>query len=329
MVLGPVWCDLHRFGQPSDSVGLFVPPLPPNLSTMNQNFLIAAALAATAMLCWAGNWVLGRAVRADVPPLGLTFWRWALASAILLPFVALKLRGEWPAIRAGWKVVAVLAVLGAAMFQAMVYIGLHSTEAINALLLNTTAPLWVIIIARLVLGETVTARQVTGIVISFLGAAWLVARGQPARLLDLHFSIGDAWILAALVVWGLYSVMLKFRPPGVSPVVLTFCIALGGAALVLPLHLWEGTPMPRTAAALGSVVYTGIFASVVAFLAFNAAVARIGPSRTVFFLHLMPVFGAVLAMIFLGERLETYHLIGFPVALGGVLWATTGPVKAA
>jgi drug/metabolite transporter (DMT)-like permease len=295
---------------------------------MNRNFMIAAGLAALASLCWAGNWVLGRAIRADVPPFGLTFWRWALAAVILLPFGWSRLRADWGVVRANLPLVAAMALLSAAMFQSMTYIGLHSTEAINALLVSATMPVFIVIIAWIVLRERLTARQAAGIAVSFCGVAYVIARGEPQRLLSLHFNVGDAWILAALVVWGLYSVLLKFKPKALSAVGLTFFIAVMGAGFILPLHLWEvaqGMTVPLTAAGIGSVLYTGIFASVVALLSYNAAVARIGPSRAVFFLHLMPVFGAGLAVVFLGERLEAFHLIGFPVALGGVLFATSSP----
>lgn len=290
--------------------------------------MIAAALAATASLCWAGNWVLGRAIRADVPPFGLTFWRWALAVVILLPFAWPRLRADLAVVRAHLPLVAGMALLSAAMFQSMTYIGLQTTEAINALLVSATMPVFVVIIAWIVLRERLTARQAAGIGVSFCGVAFIIARGDPGRLLDLQFNVGDAWILAALVVWGLYSVLLKFKPAGLSAVGLTFFIAAMGAGFILPLHLWEvarGLTVPLTAAGIGSVLYTGIFASVVALLSYNAAVARIGPSRAVFFLHLMPVFGAGLAVVFLGERLEAFHLIGFPIALGGVLFATSSP----
>ncbi len=295
---------------------------------MNRNFAIAAGLAALASLCWAGNWVLGRAIRADVPPFGLTFWRWFLAALILLPFEARRLRTDWAEVRAHLPLVAGMAVLSAGMFQSMTYIGLHSTEAINALLVSATMPVFVVIIAWIVLRERLSLRQALGIGVSFCGVAWIIARGDPARLLDLHFNVGDAWILGALVVWGIYSVLLKFRPKGLSPVGLTFFIALGGAAVMLPFMLWEvsrGLHVPLAPAGLGAVAYTALFASVVALLSYNAAVARIGPSRSVFFLHLMPVFGAGLAVVFLGETIAGYHMIGFPVALGGVLWATAAP----
>lgn len=287
--------------------------------------MTAAGLAALASLCWAGNWVLGRAIRADVPPFGLTFWRWALAALILLPFEWRRMRADWAEVRAHFPLVAAMAVLSAGMFQSMTYIGLHSTEAINALLVSATMPVFVVIIAWIVLRERLTLRQAAGIGVSFCGVAFIIARGEPARLMELHFNVGDAWILAALVVWGIYSVLLKFRPKGLSPVGLTFFIAVGGSMFMLPFHLWEvsrGLHVPLTAAGIGAVAYTGVFASVVALLSYNAAVARIGPSRSVFFLHLMPVFGAGLAVVFLGERIAFYHLIGFPVALGGVLWAT-------
>jgi drug/metabolite transporter (DMT)-like permease len=299
---------------------------------MNRNFMIAAGLAALASLCWAGNWVLGRAIRADVPPFGLTFWRWALAAVILLPVGWGRLRADWAVVRAHLPLIAAMALLSAAMFQSMTYIGLHSTEAINALLVSATMPVFMVIIAWIVLRERLTARQALGIGVSFCGVAYIIARGEPGRLLDLHLNVGDAWILAALVVWGTYSVLLKFKPKELSPVGLTFFIAVMGAGFILPLHLWEvsqGLHVPLTAAGIGSVAYTGVFASVVALLSYNAAVARIGPSRAVFFLHLMPVFGAGLAVVFLGERLAPFHLIGFPVALGGVLWATSGKPAAA
>ena len=297
---------------------------------MRRNFTIAAALAALASLCWAGNWVLGRAIRADVPPFGLTFWRWALASVILLPFVRAHWQADLRMLRAHAPLILGMALLSAAMFQSMTYIGLHSTEAVNALRVSATMPLFMVMIAGIVLRERFSLRQLVGIGISFLGVAYIIARGEPARLLSLHLNIGDLWILAALVVWGLYSVLLKFKPAELSPVGLAFFIAVFGALFILPLHVWEmarGQFVPLTRAGIGSVAYTGLFASVIALLAYNAAVARIGPSRAVFFLHLMPVFGAGLAVLFLGEALAPYHLIGFPIALGGVLWATSAPQR--
>jgi drug/metabolite transporter (DMT)-like permease len=295
---------------------------------LNRSVVVAAGFAVIAVICWSGNWVLGRAVRADIPPIGLNFWRWTMAMLILLPVALRSKPADWRALREEWKIVVALGFLGAALFQSMVYIGLQSTQATNALLLNATAPLYVIVIAWLILGNRVNARQMVGISISFVGAAILVSRGDLVTLTRLQFNAGDLWIIAALVIWGLYSVLLRFKPKAMSPMMLVFFIAVCGVAFTMPLYVWETAT--RQAVHLNmptvlSVLYTGIFASVVAFVTFNEAVARIGPSKSVYFLHLMPVFGAVFSFVFLGERLQVYHLIGFPVALGGVLLATIIP----
>jgi drug/metabolite transporter (DMT)-like permease len=295
---------------------------------MNKTILLAAGFATIAVICWSGNWVLGRAIRADIPPIGLNFWRWVTAAIILTPMALRSRPSDWRAFRTHWRLLWTLGLLGAAVFQTMVYVGLKSTEATNALLLNATAPLYVIVIAWLVLGSRVNARQMVGISISFVGAAILVSRGDLNAIAELQFNIGDLWILSALVIWGVYSVLLKFKPPEMSSVMMVFFISITGVAILTPFYIWEtlsGQPVHVNAATLGSIAYTGVFASVVALLAFNAAVERIGPSKTIYFLHLMPVFGALFSFIFLGERLATYHLIGFPIALGGVLLATMIP----
>lgn len=299
---------------------------PPNAT---RALLVAAALAALAALCWSGNWIMGRAIRADVPPVGLAFWRWTCATLLLVPIWGTRIAEDLAIFRRHWRAVLFLAATGAAAFQTMTYVGLRSTEAINALLLSTTAPLWVIPIAALVLGDRPGRRQVLGIGISFIGAAILVARGDLGRLAALHLNAGDLWILSALVVWGFYSVGLRFRPAGLSAPGLVFLTAFLGAVLLIPFYAWEtigaGRPVRLSWETVASVGYTAVFASIVAFLSYNAAVARLGPARTVYFLHLMPVFGSILAIVFLGERLAAYHLVGFPVALGGVLLATLSP----
>jgi len=295
---------------------------------INRTVLVAAGFAAIAMVCWSGNWVLGRAVRADIPPLGLSFWRWTVASLILLPVALRSKPSDWRALREAWKLVAALGFLGAAVYQSVVYIGLHSTEATNALLLNATAPLFVIVMAWLISGDRVNGRQMVGISISFGGAAILVSRGHLSTLTQLKFNVGDLWIICAVMVWGLYSVLLRYRPPAMSRLLLVFCISVTGVVFLAPFYIWETMtiqPVHLNEQTILSILYTGIFASVVAFIAFNETVARIGPSKAVYFLHLMPVFGALFSFVFLGERLELYHLIGFPIALGGVLLATVVP----
>lgn len=268
---------------------------------------------------------MGRAIRADVPPFGLVFWRWLLAGAVLLPFVAKDLRAAWPVLRTHWKIMLALGVTGGASFQAMIYIGLRSTEALNALLVGSTGPIFVLVSAWIALGERIGPRQMAGIVISFSGVAFLLMRGDPANLAAFTFNRGDVWVFAAMFVWGVYSILLKKRPPELKPLSLVFVTSVLAAIMIAPFYAWEtatGSPMPVSGPALISVGYTAIFASIVALLCYEAATRFIGPGSTSYFLHLMPVFGSVLAILFLGERLAIYHLIGFPVVLAGVFLAT-------
>lgn len=287
--------------------------------------LAGMALASVAALCWSGNWVVGRAIRADVPPLGLVFWRWLAAAVILLPFVARDVVRSWPVLRANWLIMLALGLTGGASFQAMIYIGLRSTEALNALLLGSTGPLFVILAAWVALGDRIGWRQAAGMVISFAGVAYLLSRGDVANLAALRLNRGDAWVFAAMGVWGVYSILLKQRPKELRPLTLVFVTSVLATLIIAPFYAWEtlsGRPMAFDKAAVISVGYTAIFASIIALLCYEAATRLVGPGRTALYLHLMPVFGAGLAILFLGEKLAQYHLIGMPVVLSGVFLAT-------
>ncbi len=298
----------------------------PPPARIGRDVLIAYALAALAALFWAGNWVVGRAMRSDIPPLELNFWRWTIATAVILPFAWNQAKRDWPLARKHWRLMLGLGASGAALFHSMVYVGLRSTQAINALLLNATAPIIIILIAWLMYRDRISARQFLGICLSLLGAVVLVSRGDGATLLNLRFNAGDQWVVSALFVWGTYANLLKHRPAGLGGLSLLLYVCVIGVVLMLPAYLWElsqGPGMTFNPTTIISVSYTALFASVFAFLCFNWATARVGAITTSFFLHLMPVFGGVLAIIFLGEALHLYHLLGFAVVLAGIFISTT------
>ena len=302
-------------------------PEPASATTpLNRAALLAFALAVLAMVMWSGNWVVVRAARTDIPPLGLNFWRWVLATLVLLPFAGAAAWRDWPAARRHWRVMLGLGATGAAVFHSMINIGLRTTEAINALLLNLAVPIIIIVMAWAVFRDTISRRQTLGIVVSLVGGVVLISRGEIAALARLQFNIGDLWILSALVVWGAYSVLLKRRPAEIGGLSLLFYMSVIGVVLMAPAYAWEtlaaGRPVAPSLSTAASVAYTGVVASVLAFLCYNAALARIGPNATGFFLLLMPVFGSALAIIFLGETLHLYHLIAFATVFVGILLAT-------
>ncbi len=290
-------------------------------------FLVAYLLAAATMALWSGNWVIGRAVRGDIPPITLAFFRWATALLVLLPFAWNNAVRDWPLVRKHWRRILGMGASGAAIFHSFVYTGLRSTETINGVLLNATGPVIIVLMAWIAVGDTITRRQAVGITVSFAGTLYLVSRGDITNLLALRINSGDIWILSAMFFWGIYSLLLRNRPAkmaGVSLLLYTCAAAtllLGPASLVEYLLGYQTTFSLNLAAGIG---YIGIFATVFAFACYNTAVARLGPGQTSFFFNLLPVFGAGLAIIFLGEILTTYHLIGFAVILAGILLSTWG-----
>lgn len=277
-------------------------------------------------LCWAGNFVVGRAIHAEIPPAALTFWRWAVAAAVLLPLAGLDAWRARQVIRRQWPLLAMLALTGVVGFQFVVYQGLHSTTAINGVLIIATIPAVIPAIAYALDGDRITARQGLGILLSTLGVAIIVLRGNLAAALSLDVAAGDLWIATAVPMWALYSVLVRRRDAALPPLALLLAIVGIGLAVLAPGYALEfaGTGgFAPSGAALAAIAYVGIAASVVAFWCWNRGIAGVGANKAGLYLHLMPVFAALLAVVFLGERLYPYHGIGMALVAGGLFLSST------
>jgi drug/metabolite transporter (DMT)-like permease len=286
---------------------------------------LAFLLLALAMLFWAGNWVLGRALRAAFEPFTLNFLRWALATLILAPFALPALRAQAGVVRRHAGILVLLALAGVSLFHAMVYLGLRTTTTVNAILLNSSLPLFILACSWVLERERSTLPQVGGMLLSFTGILVILSRGDPASLLQLDVRAGDAWILLAMPVWGVYSVLLKRRPPEIGGVGFLFVISLAGTLLLVPAAAVEAALAPPRWPAPGEllgVLYIAVFASVLAFICWNRGVAIVGANAAGFTLHLLPLFGTALAIVFLGETFQAFHALGFATILAGVVVAT-------
>jgi drug/metabolite transporter (DMT)-like permease len=285
-----------------------------------RRHLTAFALLGLVMVLWAGNSIVGRAVRFDVPPLTLAFVRWFGASLILLPFAWGPLRRDWPAIRAGWKSVLLLGLLGVGAFNALLYSGLQYTTATNALLLQAGIPAAVVAFDRLFFGERSPWIQNLGVLFAILGVSAVVFEGDFSRALNLHFGAGDLLVLASIVVWALYTVFLRLRPQ-IDPVSFVAATFLIGAVTMAPLALIEalsGQHIRWTALAIGSFAYVCVLPSIVAYFIFNWAAGVVGPARSGVAITLMPIFGAFLSAALLGEALHGYHFVGMVLIVLGI-----------
>jgi drug/metabolite transporter (DMT)-like permease len=279
-----------------------------------------------ASLFWSGNWVVGRALRDEMPPVAMNFWRWTGAAIMLAPFVLPRLAGRWHIVRSHWRILAVLGGTGAALFQVLVYLGLGMTTTVNAVLMNSSVPLFIILCSFWLEREHATLRQIIGILISFAGILVIMKRGDLATLLQFNFNRGDAIILAAMPVWGVYSVLLKRRPHDLDGLEFLFVLALSGIICMTPFFIAENVFVRSgilTTTTVGAVIYVSLFSSVLGYICWNKGVAAVGANRAGFTIHLLPAFGTVLAIIFLDEHFHLFHFIGFATILVGVGLATS------
>ncbi len=276
------------------------------------------------MLFWAGNAVLGRAVRAEVPPVGLAFCRWFFGFLIVLPFAWPHLRKDWPEVRRRWRIIVFLSFLGITCFNTMLYIGLHSTTAINAILIQSSMPVIIVIMSFLFFRERVTSIQVLGIVVSLMGMVTIIARGDPSLLAELSLKPGDIWVFSAVFLYGAYSVLLRLRPQ-IHPAGLLAVLFGAGTLMLVPFFIWEvsaGYVLSFNGVTLLAVGYVAIFPSILSYLFYNRGVELVGANQAGLFIHLIPVFGTFLAILLLGEHFMIFQGVGIALILSGIYLVT-------
>ena len=274
---------------------------------------------------------MGRAIRASLSPVEIAFWRWLLALLIFLPFAYPHLSKQRWLVLKEWKLLMIFGLLGAALFHTLVYTALSATTAINASLVNSCMPVVIVAMSWVIFQERITLRQALGIVTSLGGVVVIVSHGSLEVLMAVRFNPGDLWALASVPIWALYSVLLRIRPPELHPSAFLGATMIAGVMLLTPLYIFDsGLTLERVPwEAVGAVVYMAVFASVLAYVFWNHAVAKVGANRAGQFVHLLPVFGTLLAIIFLGEMLRSYHVAGIVFIVAGIFLATRKPRQTA
>jgi drug/metabolite transporter (DMT)-like permease len=286
----------------------------------NQPYLLLSLTA----LFWAANIVLARHVGNHVPPITLTTLRWFGVFLILLPFAWPHLKRDWPALRAHLPLMLFLSAIGFAFNNAISYWAMQYTQALNALLIQSSGPLFVALWSLVLFGVRLTPAQLGGIAISLAGVLTIILRGDLLALASISFNRGDVMFASSLVSFGLYSALIPRRPVTHQLSLIsftTFC----GALMLVPFSVWEfstGAVLKFDFLTLATLAYVLIFPSTLAYLFFNRGVALIGPNRAAPFFHLVPVFGSVMAIALLGETLQLFHLVGYALVLAGVVIAS-------
>jgi drug/metabolite transporter (DMT)-like permease len=303
-------------------------PAPSPLRWLNNQPYLLLSLTA---LFWAANIVLARHVGDHVPPITLTTIRWFGVFLILLPFAWPHLRRDWPALRAHLPLMLFLSAIGFAFNNAISYWAMQYTEALNALLIQSSGPLFVALWSLILFGVRLTGAQLAGIAISLIGVLTIILRGDFGALASIAFNKGDVMFAASLVSFALYSALIPRRPVTHQLSLISFT-TLCGALMLVPFSVWEystGAVLKFDFLTLATLGYMLIFPSTLAYLFFNRGIALIGPNRAAPFFHLVPVFGSAMAILLLGEQPRLFHLVGYALVLAGVVIASRrGSAKA-
>jgi drug/metabolite transporter (DMT)-like permease len=286
----------------------------------NQPYLLLSLTS----LFWAGNILLGRYVAGHLPPMTLSCVRWIGAFFILLPFAWPHLARDWPVLWARLPLMLGLSATGFAINNALAYWALQYTQALNALLIQSSGPLFVALWSLALFGVRLTWAQFAGIALSLAGVLTIILNGDWTALAHIRFNKGDIMLAGALASFGLYSTLMPRRPVTHQLSLIVFTTGCG-ALLLLPFSIWEyatGFTLKFDTLTVATVVYVMVFPSALAYLFFNRGIALIGPNRAAPFFHLMPVFGSAMAILLLGEQPQLFHLIGYALVLAGIVIAS-------
>ena len=286
---------------------------------------IGIVLAILATIIWSGNFIVARGVIHRIPPISLAFYRWLTASIIIFPLAIQKFNNEKAIVLKHWKYLFWVALSGITLFNTLIYIAGHYSPAINLALIGTTSsPVFAILLAAIFLKEKIKALRILGMIICISGIVVLLSGGSFERLIHLHFSTGDWWILAAALSFAIYNTLVRKKPTNITPVNFLFVVFSIGTILLLPFYVWEVLHTDSVVWDLDLILiilYLGLGASVVCYLLWNAAIARLGSARTALFGNLIPIFSTLEAVWLLNEEITVIHIISGLLVVTGLVIA--------
>jgi drug/metabolite transporter (DMT)-like permease len=276
------------------------------------------------LLMWASNAIVGRMAAGAIPPLTLNFLRWVVALLVLLPFILTQLKVDWSTGRQHWKLFAATGFLSTTCYNALQYLALITSSPINIALITAAGPIFTLLVGRAFFSAHIGRSAALGAVLSILGVAWVLVRGEIQNLTQVAFVSGDLFMLLAIALWSIYTWLLRERPKSMSGYSVLALQMLWGLVFAVPMVLaevlWGGyAPIQWDGHTLGMVVYVALGPALLAYICWQRAVALTGSQLPMFFLNLTPVFAAILAVLLLGEFPQSYHLIGLALIVFGIV----------
>ena len=290
-----------------------------------KNVYRGILLAVLATIIWSGNFVVARGVIHEIPPISLAFYRWLTGTIIIAPFAISQFRREQTIVYANWKYIFWVALFGITLYNTLIYIAGKYLPAVNLALIGTTSsPVMSIILAAIFLKEAIKPLRIIGIIVCIAGILLLLSGGSWQKLIHFHFSPGDWWILLAALSFAIYNILVRKKPAGISPLSFLFATFTLGTLMLFPAFIIEASntgPITWSPSLISVILYLGLGNSVLSFLFWNAAIARLGAGRTSLFGNLIPIFSSIEAVLFLGEEIASIHIISGILVIGGLIIA--------
>lgn len=298
---------------------------------MKKNqYLLGYLYAICATAIWSGNFIVARGLHESIPPVSLAFWRWVVAVIVFLPFTVKTLIREKETIKQNIPYICTTALLGITIFNTLVYYAGQTTTAINLSLISITCPLFIVVLSRLIFKELITRYKTIGIILVGMGVVTLITKGNFSELTNISLSFGDLWMLLAAVIFALYSIMLRRKPKQLSVWALQMTTFLLGLIFLLPFYIWENIntpPVEFDTTIVYSILYVGIFASLLAFIFWSKAIVIVGPTRAGMIYYTLPLFSSLLAFLFLGESVTSLHYYSAALIVLGIFIANFRSTK--
>lgn len=286
---------------------------------MNLKYHIYLLLA---VLFWSGNFIFGRYLSTSIEPMQLSFFRWFFVWLLLLPYLIYNYKNLILGFKQNYILLTVFGTLGIAGFNSFLYYGLQTTTATNALLINSSTPIFTILFSMIIFRILITKIQFLGIILSTLGVLYLILKGDITHFYQLTFTFGDLFIIASCIDWALYSVLLRYKPENLTSFEFFGITTTIGVIVLYFIFTLQGYDFNfdflDKKEVFYSLIYIVIFPSILSFYFWNIANIKIGANKAGQYTHIMPIFGAILAYIFLDEKIEIYHLIGMFFIFSGI-----------
>ncbi|MGG1401064.1 DMT family transporter [Bacillus salipaludis] len=280
-----------------------------------MSFFYVFLLLLTSCL-WGGNFVFGKFLVGHASPMTITTLRWIIAVLVLLPLV-LKQEKKLIPPKASIIPLLFMGLTGVVFFNLFQFLALEKTSATNVGLISTLNPISIAIFSSLLLKEKLKILQIFSMGVSFLGVLMVLSKGEFSHLLSLHFNIGDMWMVAAVIIWGLYSICSKWVMKKMSPMLATFYSGIFGLVILIPFNISSFQISHFNTSFLWAILYTGVISTVLCMVLWNIGVQKIGATSSGIFLNFNPIFTSILAFFFLGERMTWLELTGSMIVITG------------